>query len=178
MAQKLPRFLTLLEFKVMLEAAKDPRDSMLLKCLFLLGLRNSEAVNLKKDDVDIINKTIKVVQGKGSKDRIILIPGDKFAGELRDYINNMTTSTLFPVSDRQIRNIIKKYARISGIRAPEEVHPHTLRHSYATHMVNKGVGIDVIQDMLGHERLETTKIYTHMGKEQKRKIIEEAFKDV
>jgi integrase/recombinase XerD len=178
MARKLPRFLTLEEFRAMVGAAKNPRDSMLLKCLFHLGLRNSEAMNLKKDDVDIINKMIKVVQGKGSKDRLVFIPNDRFAEELRDYIKNMTTSTLFPVSDRQIRNIIKKYARISGIRAPEEVHPHTLRHSYATHLVNMGVGIDVVQDMLGHERLETTKIYTQMGKEQKRKLIEKAFKDV
>ena len=178
MARKLPRFLTLEEFKAMVEAAENPRDSMLLKCLFYMGLRNSEAMNLKKDNVDVINKIVKVIQGKGSKDRLIFIPTDKFAEELGGYIRNTATSTLFPISDRQIRNIVKKHARISGIRAPEEVHPHTLRHSYATHLVNMGVGIDVVQDMLGHERLETTRIYTHMGKEQKRKLVEQAFKNV
>jgi integrase/recombinase XerD len=178
MARKLPRFLTLDEFKAMLKAAKNPRDSMLLKCLFYMGLRNSEAVNLKKDNVDVINKSVKVVQGKGSKDRIVFIPNDNLAQELGEYMKNTTISALFPLSDRQIRNIIKTCARVAGIRAPEEVHPHTLRHSYATHLVNKGVGIDVVQDMLGHERLETTKIYTHMGKEQKRKLIEAAFKDI
>ncbi len=175
MPRKLPRFLTPLEVKAMFEAAgSSQRDLLLLKCLFYLGLRNSEAQKLNIGDIDFINKNAKVVQGKGGKDRYILMPSG-FAEELRIYAKTVQNGHLFSISDRHIRRIVKGYARKAGVRKPEEVHPHTLRHSYATHLQNLGTPLNAIQELLGHERLETTTIYTHMGKEKIREYIEKAF---
>lgn len=205
MPRKLPRFLTPLEVAEMFQAS-DGRDLLLLKCLYFLGLRNSEAQNLLIEDIDIINKTVKVVMGKRKKDRYVPIHGD-FAGELKAFIgesegseggiaqdsksegskegtftqNIKSEGYLFPgrsqgrLSDRQIRRIVKAAAHRAGVRKAEEVHPHTLRHSYATHLQNSGVPLNIIQNMLGHERLETTAIYSHMGVEKAREWIEHAF---
>ena len=89
-------------------------------------------------DIDTINKTIKVVKGKGKKDRYILIPNE-LIHEIRGYIQDKREGSLFTLSDRHIRRIVKQYARAAGIRRAEEVHPHTLRHSYATHLQNQRV---------------------------------------
>ncbi len=180
MVRKLPRFLTPLEVAEMFESSKDSkRDNILLKCLYYLGLRNSEASNLLIEDVDTINKTVKVVQGKRKKDRYVPIPG-AFSEELKGFIGERK-GYLFPgrvqgrLSDRHIRRIIKLYAVRAGVRKAEEVHPHTLRHSYATHLQNSGVPLNYIQNLLGHERLETTVIYTQMGVERARDWVEKAF---
>jgi site-specific recombinase XerD len=163
-------------------AENRSRDCMLLKCLYYLGLRNSEAQNLNIEDIDLINKNVKVIQGKGKKDRYVPIPGD-FAQELRQFIGDRK-GLLFSgrdlggrLSDRHIRRIVKSYACKANIRKYEEIHPHTLRHSYATHLQNSGVPLNVIQNMLGHARLETTTIYTHMGLDKAREYIEKAFKN-
>ena len=177
----LPRFLTPLEVAEMFGAAEaSPRDCMLLKCLYFLGLRNSEAMNLNTEDIDTMNKTVKVIQGKGRKDRYVPVPGD-FAGELRLFIGGRK-GLLFAgrggkgnLSDRHIRRIVKFYAQKANVRKYEEVHPHTLRHSYATHLQNSGVPLNVIQNLLGHARLETTAIYTHMGLDKAREFVETAF---
>ncbi len=89
MAQrKLPRFLTPLEVAEMFKVSGEkPRDCMLMKCLYFLGLRNSEAQKLNIDDIDLINKTVKVVQGKGEKDRYVPIPGD-FSEELKAFVGD------------------------------------------------------------------------------------------
>jgi len=161
--------------------SSEGRDQMLLKCLYYLGLRNSEAQNLLIEDIDIINKTVKVVQGKGKKDRYVPIPG-KFGEELKGFIGERK-GFLFDgrakgrISDRHIRRIVKKAAVMAGIRKAEEIHPHTLRHSYATHLQNSGVPLNVIQNILGHARLETTTIYTHLGMEKTKEWVEKAFTD-
>jgi len=175
MPRKLPRFLTPEEVKAMFkEAESSPRDLLLLKCLFYLGLRNSEAQKLHIDDIDFINKNVKVVQGKGGKDRYILMPSG-FAEELKAYATTVQNGNPFPISDRHIRRIVKCYARKAGVRKADEIHPHTLRHSYATHLQNLGTPLNAIQSLLGHEKIETTTIYTHMGKEKIREYIERAF---
>lgn len=159
----------------------EGRDQMLLKCLYYLGLRNSEAQNLLIDDIDVINKTVKVVQGKGKKDRYVPIPG-AFGEELRGFIAEKK-GQLFggrskgKLSDRHIRRIVKFYAEKAGIRKSEEIHPHTLRHSYAIHLQNSGVPLNVIQNILGHARLETTTIYTHLGLERTKEWVEKAFSE-
>ncbi len=177
MPRKLPRFLTPMEVEAMLEASKDsPRDNLLLKCLFYLGLRNSEAQKLDIGDIDLINRTVKVVSGKGGKDRYVPIPTDELVEELRKAFRGREEGRLFNISDRHIRRVVKNYAVKAGVRKPSEVHPHTLRHSYATHLQNQGVPLNVIQSMLGHERIETTTIYTHLGLERARELVEKAFR--
>ena len=180
MIRKLPRFLTPLEIAEMFKFSEEtPRDNILLKCLYYLGLRNSEAQNLLIDDIDVINKTVKVVQGKRKKDRYVPVP-EGFSEELKAYTQERE-GHLFPgrskgkVSDRHIRRIIKFYAQKASIRKADEIHPHTLRHSYATHLQNSGVPLNIIQNMLGHERLETTVIYTRMGVEKAREWVDKAF---
>ena len=153
---------------------------MLLKCMYYLGLRNSEVRTLQIDDIDIINSTVKVVQGKGKKDRYVPVP-EGFSKELKTHIKGRR-GFLFEgrgsegtISDRHIRRIVKGYAETAKVRKFEEIHPHTLRHSYATHLQNNGVPLNVIQGMLGHERIETTTIYTHMGIDIAKEFINKAF---
>ncbi|RLI98422.1 MAG: hypothetical protein DRO99_00705 [Candidatus Aenigmatarchaeota archaeon] len=184
MARKLPRFLTRPEVLEMFRLANgNKRDLILMKCLYYLGLRNSEAQKMLVDDIDVINKTVKVVQGKRKKDRYVPIP-EGFARDLRAWIAERSEGPLFggrsgsgTISDRHIRRIVKKYAKLANVRKYEEIHPHTLRHSYATHLQNKGVPLNIIQNMLGHENIETTTIYTHMGLDQARGYVEKAFEE-
>jgi integrase/recombinase XerD len=180
-ARKLPRFLTPQEVAEMFRVSSlSHRDNMLLKCMYYLGLRNSEVRSLHSDDIDIINSTVKVVQGKGKKDRYVPIP-EGFSRELKAFMKEMK-GFLFSgrgkggtISDRHIRRIVKQHAEAAQIRKWEEIHPHTLRHSYATHLQNNGVPLNVIQSMLGHERIETTTIYTHLGIDKAREFINQAF---
>jgi len=179
--RKLPRTLSSEEVAEMFQASElSPRDNMMIKCMYYLGLRNSEVRNLHTDDIDTINNTVKVVQGKGAKDRYVPIPegfSEELEGHIRDKKGHLFKgrSASGTISDRHIRRIVKGYAKRSGVRKAEEVHPHTLRHSYATHLQNNGVPLNVIQSMLGHERIETTTIYTHMGICRAREYIDQAF---
>jgi len=178
---KLPRFLSPAEVAEMFKvSASSPRDSMLLKSLYYLGLRNSELRAMQIEDIDAINRTVKVVRGKG-KARQVPIPG-KFAEEMKAFTDGRK-GLIFEgrgsegeLSDRHLRRIVKGYAQLAGVRKYEEIHPHTLRHSYATHLQNSGVPLNVIQNMLGHARLETTTIYTRMGMDRAREFIDHAFK--
>lgn len=175
-------------FRVASEANKgtnfETRDLILLKSLYYMGLRNSEIQKMLIEDVDIINRLVKVVQGKRAKDRYVPIP-EGFANDLRAWIGGRSSGPLFVgrsgdqkmISDRHIRRIVKKYAQLANVRKYEEIHPHTLRHSYATHLQNRGVPLNVIQNMLGHSNIQTTTIYTHMGIDQAKKHINEAFED-
>ena len=130
-SRKLPRFLSPLEvaemFKVSMTSGSQ-RDTMLLKSLYYLGLRNSEVRTLRIEDIDAINRTVKVVQGKGRKDRYVPIPGE-FAEELKAFIANQEetcsrrSGLLFEgrnekgeLSDRHLRRIVKGYARMANIR--------------------------------------------------------------
>ena len=183
MARKLPRFLTLKEAKAMFEASKNNRrDNMILKTLFYLGLRNDELRKLRKDDIDLINNQVKVVQGKGKKDRYVSIPSH-LLDELKEWLKECDKLVFGGrgekglINDRTFRRIVKKYAILTGLRKPEEVHVHTLRHSYATLLQNYGVPLNAIQETLGHENLETTIIYTHLGIRRRAEMIQTAFDD-
>jgi site-specific recombinase XerD len=162
----------------MFRASKNSkRDNLILRCLFYLGLRNSELQKLRIGDIDLINRNVKVVSGKGEKDRYIVIPNQKLIEDLKSWIGDRREGPLFYISDRHIRRIVKHYAIKANIRRPQEVHPHTLRHSYATYMQNKGLPLNAIQKMLGHENIETTTIYAHLGIEKIRKMVENVFSD-
>jgi site-specific recombinase XerD len=178
LVQKLPRFLSFPEVEAIFKASSDnSRDNLMLKCMFYLGLRNSEVQNLRIEDIDLVNRNVKVVQGKGEKDRYVPIPTKTFASELQSAIGFQHTGKLFLVSDRHIRRIVKQYAVKAGIRKPEEVHPHTLRHSYATFLQNQGIPLNAIQELLGHSKIDTTTIYVHLGVEKKKELLEKAFGD-
>lgn len=176
MSLKLPRCLAYAEIEKLCAAAENCRDRLIIKTFFCLGLRLSELASLKQNDVDYKNGFVKVVQGKGSKDRLVPIPCPAFAFELRRYAKNHSyDKTLFGIKGSRIEKIIKACAVRAGLRKPREIHPHTLRHSYATFLFDSGVPLNVIQACLGHEYLKTTTIYVHLGLKQKRAALEQAF---
>lgn len=150
---------------------------MLLKCLYYLGLRNAEARELLIRDIDGLRRMVKV--GEGKRERQVPIPGN-FGEELLAFSQGRE-GFLFEgrsrgqISDRHIRRIVKESAVKASIREAGEVHPHTLRHSYAAHLQSSGVPLNVIQAILGHQRKEATAIYTRAGLEKSREWVEHAF---
>jgi len=155
------------------------RDVAMLELIYGSGLRVSEVASLKKDSVDLASMQIRVV-GKGSKERIVLF-GDLAADALKVYLENARprlfvkkeNHSLFlsmrgdGLSVRSVQDRVSRYARIAGLNS--NVHVHTLRHSFATHMVDHGADIRVVQELLGHSTPTTTQIYTHVtGREASR----------
>lgn len=185
-SRKLPRHLSEEEVHKMFQIAEDSRkirDLKVLKILYYFGLRNNEMCNLDIEHINMNKMTLKVVQGKGKKDRIVPIieinplPGEKqtIADDLREWIGNKKKGILIEgdssvgtISDRHIRRIVKNYAAWAKIYNWKEIHPHTMRHSYGTHLKNLGVPLEVIQKLLGHSKIDTTLIYAHMGVENLR----------
>lgn len=147
------------------------RDRAILEVLYGCGLRVSEAVTLRITDIFFDEGFVRV-RGKGDKQR--LVPFGEMAGEaVKAYLasridpqDDATGETLFlnkfgrPLSRVHVFNMIKRQAMLAGIR--KEISPHTFRHSFATHMVENGADLRVVQEMLGHESILTTEIYTHL----------------
>lgn len=170
--KKLPIVLTVEEVKNLLAAATNKKSKLILKMLYSSGLRVSELVNLKPKDLDFNQNIGWVRKGKGSKDRIFKI-AESLSKQLQKYINkNPANKFLFskdkPLTPRNIQLLIKKAAQKANIN--KKVTPHTLRHSFATHLLENGENLLVIQQLLGHENLETTRIYTHISQEQIKKV--------
>lgn len=151
------------------------RDRAILETMYATGLRVSEVINLRIQDLMLKDEIVKVL-GKGSKERIVpigasarkymLLYFEKCRSFLRKSRNDDTIFLNFrggKLSRMAIWNIITKYAGMAGIE--KEIHPHTLRHSFATHLLEGGADIRIIQEMLGHSDISTTQIYTHLDKE-------------
>ena len=163
--KRLPKYITQEEIMGMLDKAKKDRyrNYILLLALSRTGLRVSEITQLCKRD--IIDNAIIVRQGKGKKDRYI--PLEKELGNLLGlYIDRMNPRDgLFPLSERQVRNIVYKYSPwyeeiVKGRKVKRyEVHPHTLRHSFAVHCLKNHMNIRNLQKILGHSSLTTTQVY-------------------
>jgi tyrosine recombinase XerC len=179
----LPSFLTEEEVLRLIESSlpKDEmglRDRAILETIYSTGIRVSELVGLNLEDVDFIGCIIKVM-GKGKKERIVPI-GDKAVGAIRDYLDSREKSGLAVflnkrggrITDRGVRNIVKKYIAIAGIK--KGVSPHTLRHSFATHLLNRGADLRSVQELLGHANLSTTQIYTHLTTEKLKGVYDKA----
>jgi integrase/recombinase XerD len=156
------------------------RDKAMLELLYACGLRVSELVNLKLSQVMMESSYLRVM-GKGSKERIIPI-NDYAVSFLKNYIDeyrsdfsiNKKSNSLFltnrgkEMTRQSFWNIIKKYALKAGIH--EHLSPHTLRHAFATHMINNGADLRVVQILLGHNDLATTQLYTHIAKNELKEI--------
>jgi len=183
--RRLPKFLTTEEITRLLNApnATKPvgkRDRALIELLYASGLRVSEITGLNLTGVDIDNREIRVI-GKGQKERIVLM-GQPAADALQDYLDNgrpqltgsKKTGAVFITSqgqriiDRRVQKILNHYAKSVGIG--KRVYPHILRHTFATHMLDGGADLRVVQELLGHASLETTQIYTHVSKSQAKKV--------
>ncbi|MEC8517409.1 MAG: site-specific tyrosine recombinase/integron integrase [Verrucomicrobiota bacterium] len=164
------------------------RDAAILELLYSTGMRINELVNLTEDNIDFISGTV-VVSGKGKKQR--LCPLGKYAEKAIqcsiDSRNNIlfllnkkitTKSALFinkqgqTLSARSIERMMKKYLIKCGLNS--ELTPHSLRHSFATHLLDKGAELRAVQELLGHESLSTTQIYTHISIERLKEVYDKA----
>ncbi len=171
--RKLPEVLTKEEVKKLIESADNIKSRLIISLLYSSGLRVSELVNLKVDDLNFDEKTGWVRKGKGSKDRLFTLSAN-LAEELKEHLeakgkeNKYIFSKDEPLTTRNIQKIIKGTRQRAGVN--KRVTPHTLRHSFATHLLESGVDIRMIQTMLGHANLNTTQVYTHISSEQIKKV--------
>jgi tyrosine recombinase XerC len=179
----LPMFLTEAEVFSLLESGmagdeRGLRDRAILETFYSCGLRISELVGLNIDDIDFIGGVVKI-RGKGKKERIAPI-GDKALATIRAYLEKRKkqTQAVFlnrghsRISGRGVRNIFTKHMRIAGIK--QGASPHTLRHSFATHLLNRGADLRTVQELLGHANLATTQIYTHLTTERLKSVYDKA----
>ncbi len=174
-SKKLPVVLTRKEIRDLLDNTENSKHRLLIELLYSTGLRLSECVNLKYSDLDLNDGIGWVRMGKGAKDRIFIISGmfkrdlleykEKSGADGKGYIFSMNGKKMSP---RGIQHAIKKAAKRAGIE--KDVHVHTLRHSFATHLLEDGVDIRKIQTLLGHANLQTTQIYTQVSSEEIKKI--------
>jgi integrase/recombinase XerC len=183
--RRLPSFLTAEEMVRLLTAPDlstplGQRDRALLELLYASGLRISELVGLDLWQVNLDTREIRI-WGKGSKERIGLI-GKPAAEALITYLNDgrlklmggKKTSALLlnryggRLTARSIQLMLEQYAKLVGIN--KKVHPHMLRHTFATHLLDGGADLRVVQELLGHAQLSSTQIYTHVTKSQARKV--------
>ncbi|MFX0124788.1 MAG: site-specific tyrosine recombinase/integron integrase [Candidatus Hodarchaeota archaeon] len=174
--KSLPKTITVEETLKLLTAPDNPRDKAILYMLYGTGMRVSELSNLNIEQIDLKDKIIHVVGGKGGKDRIIPLPNG-IIKILEDYIKaregaqdstfilNRSGRRLTP---RSIQRIVKKYKNAVNF-SDKTLTPHTLRHAFATHLLSNAVDIRVIQELLGHASLSTTQLYTHVSLEHLRK---------
>lgn len=169
--RKLPSVLSPEEVKALIDAATNMKSKLILKMLYSSGLRVSELVNLTPKNLDFQQNIGWVRKGKGSKDRIFKI-AESLNKQLRKWIKKNPGNFVFsgekPMTPRNVQLLIKTAAKNAGIN--KKVTPHTLRHSFATHLLENGENLLVIQQLLGHENLETTRIYTHISQDQIKKV--------
>jgi len=173
--KRIPNVLTKEEVKRLLDACKNKKSRLMLSLMYAAGFRVSELVSLKHSDLSFDEKTGHIRQAKGKKDRIFNIP-NFLLDALKEQAENQKQSGqefLFSgakgrLTERNIQKIVKNTAKKAGIQ--KDVHPHTLRHSFATHLLESGTDIRYIQALLGHSSISTTEIYTHVSSEALKKI--------
>jgi integrase/recombinase XerD len=167
----LPTVLTKDEVKILLDSADTEKSRLIMSLLYSSGLRVSELVNLKVDDVSLKDRSGWVRHGKGAKDRIFML-SEQLAQDISSYLEGRDHQYIFskekPLTTRNIQKIIKNASKRAGIN--KKVTPHTMRHSFATHLLEQGTDIRMIQVLLGHSSLNTTSVYTHISTEAIRKI--------
>lgn len=182
--KKLPKYLNFDDTEKLLNAFDNKnfvsiRNSLILEILYSTGIRVGEITNIRVSDVSISNETIKVT-GKGNKERIVYF-GSRCKNLLNLYFkesynklnkNNidylLLSKTGKKINEREIRTIVDEAAIIAGIKI--KISPHVLRHTFATHMLQDGADLRSVQELLGHENLSTTQIYTHLTNEKIRNI--------
>ena len=172
--KKLPTVLTKEEIKKMLDAIENPKHRLLVEFMYSSGLRVSECVSLKIDDLDLAEKIGKIKHGKGNKERYIILSNNLIL-HLNEYMKNKKDSASYifsvkdhPITIRQAQKVVKESAKKAGIK--KRVFCHALRSSFATHLLEAGTDIRVIQELLGHSNLSTTQIYTKVSTQQLKKV--------
>lgn len=177
--KKLPLFLDTNEVVKLIESPDlsdvyGLRDRAVLETLYSSGIRVGELVGLNKENIDFISGVIKVY-GKGKKERLAPV-GDRALRAVRNYLEKLHPLNIKEkkavflnksgrrMSDRAVRRILEKYIRKTSLN--ENISPHSLRHSFATHLLDRGADLRSVQELLGHANLSTTQIYTHVTTER------------
>lgn len=185
--RRLPSFLSMEEAARLMEAPKGDgfsaaRDRAILETLYSTGLRVSELVGLRVRDVDLIGGSLRTV-GKGRKERLVPV-GSYSIQAIRAYLKALPPEQSAPerplfqnkrrgrLTDRSVRRILNKY--LLQVSVARRVSPHSLRHSFATHLLDKGADLRSVQELLGHSSLTTTQVYTHVTTERLKKVYESA----
>ncbi len=188
--RRLPKFLDWTELKSLLgapdmETALGLRDRAILELLYATGMRVGEIVALAVSAIDWQEREI-VVFGKGSKERVVLMD-DHSAELLQRYLQEARarlvgrspdSGVLFVnrqgqgLNQRSVQRMIQKYVQLAGIE--KRISPHTLRHTFATHLLEGGADLRVVQELLGHASLSTTQIYTHVSQERLREVYKQS----
>ncbi|MHC4536220.1 MAG: tyrosine recombinase XerC, partial [Planctomycetota bacterium] len=189
--KKLPRFLDYEEVKRLLDTPSldnwlGARDRAIMETLYSTGIRVSELVALNMDDIDFMGEVVHV-RGKGKKERIAPI-GSSALQVIQHYMEyrnkraqnniNFDSKVLFVnkhgrrLSTRSVRRKMDKYLKMAGL--DPAISPHTLRHSFATHMLNNGADLRSVQELLGHQSLSTTQVYTHLTTTKLKDVYENA----
>lgn len=173
----LPTVLTKEEIKALIDSAENKRDKLIIELLYSSGLRVSELCNLKLENIDINEKLLKVKGGKGNKDRLVVL-SEKwitvYVDFAKKFFKKVQKEYVFckhngkPLSSDTIQRIIKESAKRANIT--KHVSPHTMRHSYATHLLQAGTNLREIQTLLGHSNIATTQIYTKVDTKELKKI--------
>ena len=187
--RRLPTILTKHHISSLIQAADEEtpqglRNRAILELMYAAGVRLSEVVRLDLKNVDLSERTL-LVRGKGNKERMVLIgaPAEqalrRYLADGRPRLVGSEDSALFlnrdggRLSGRSVQQIVRRHALRTGL--DERVHPHLLRHSFATHLLDGGAELRVVQDLLGHASASTTQIYTHVTEEQSRRVYTQAF---
>jgi len=186
--KKLPVFLDVDKVGRLLQSPPDSdagglRDRALMETIYSAGIRVSELVGLDLDDIDFISGVIKVF-GKGSKERMVPI-GEPALRAIRRYLDQRQKSVKVRekravflnaagrrLTDRSVRRVIDKYIKVCAVG--EKISPHSLRHSFATHLLDRGADLRSVQELLGHMNLSTTQIYTHVTTERLKSVYDKA----
>jgi len=162
----LPDILTINEIRKILESTSNIKHKLIIKLLYGCGLRVSEIVNLEVTDVNFEENLIKIRLAKGKKDRFVKIP-ESMKEKLINYCKLSNSRILFPSNrgGRLTKDTIQKIVQNSAKKAKikKRVYPHLLRHSFATHLLEQGTDLRLIQKLLGHSDIKTTQIYTRIS---------------
>jgi integrase/recombinase XerD len=162
----LPDILTTEEIKKMINNTSNIKHKLIIKLLYGCGLRVSEIVNLNSDDLNFEENLIKIRLAKGKKDRFVKIP-TSLKEDLRNYVRINGSNILFPsnrcrkLTKDTIQKIVRNAAKKAGIK--KRVYPHLLRHSFATHLLEQGTDLKIIQKLLGHSDIKTTQVYLQIS---------------
>ena len=172
--KRIPIVLTKKEIIKLFEAINTKKSKLIVTLIYAAGMRVSELTGLKKQDLDFNEKIGHIRQAKGKKDRTFNIPDFLFLKLKKQVEKEPDSEYLFPgrdgkeMSSRNIQKIVSHAAEKAGLK--KEVHCHTLRHSFATHLLENSIDIRKIQILLGHASLSTTELYTHISTEELKKV--------
>lgn len=177
--KRLPKVMTVQEIETILNENLNKRERVIVELLYGCGLRVSELVNLKVNDFDIKAKYLQTT-GKGSKDRIVPL-GSKAISAIKDYMQERDfTLKKFRIDTKNLlvnehgknlsRQDVYNFIKEQGKKIHKHISPHTLRHSFATHLLENGADLRIVQELLGHSDVATTQLYTHISKKRLKEV--------